>query len=299
MSIEGFLIRKKRPIENVDNRSASTLTPEQKKRMEENRLQALKKRKQNVLDLNTLLTSQSWRDALKTTLTGSNFTKIETFLVNEYLAKKVVYPPKEQIFSAYNFCADIEQIRVVIIGQDPYHGPKQAHGLSFSVQNGTRVPPSLNNIYKELQQDEQVKFDRIPTSGDLSRWAAQGVFLLNNSLTVLASQPASHAKIGWEAFTNATITALVNRPKEAGLVVFILWGRHAQSKEKLLKNTRRPVHIIKSTHPSPFSAHKGFFGSRCFSRTNTALSEAGLNPINWNVLNEPEATLPKNTTTLQ
>jgi uracil-DNA glycosylase len=185
-----------------------------------------------------------------------------------------VYPDMHDIFNALHYTG-YEETRVVIIGQDPYHGPGQAHGLSFSVRPGVKAPPSLQNIFKELHDDLGCP---IPDHGCLVSWAKQGVLLLNNVLTVQAGQAASHQGIGWERFTDAVIAALNERERPA---VFILWGRHAQEKAAAIDTSRH--YIIASAHPSPFAAHRGFFGSRPFSRTNAYLHNIGSPEIDWRV----------------
>lgn len=189
-------------------------------------------------------------------------------------ASHPVYPPHEEVFAALHL-TPFADTRVVILGQDPYHGAGQAHGLCFSVRDGTSPPPSLVNIYKELQSDLGID---PPRSGNLERWARRGVLLLNTTLTVRAGAPTSHRGKGWETFTDEVIRA-VNAKEHP--VVFILWGGHARSKKKLI-DTARHV-IIESAHPSPLSASNGFFGSRPFSRANEALAAAGLEPIDWSL----------------
>ena len=178
------------------------------------------------------------------------------------------------IFNAFDK-TPFDKVKVVILGQDPYHGPGQAHGLSFSVQPGVKPPPSLVNIYKELQTDIGLP---TPTSGNLDHWAEQGVLLLNAALTVRANEPASHAKIGWADFTNAVINKLSD---EKTGIVFLLWGRFAHEKQSLIDETRH--FVLKAAHPSPFSADKGFFGCKHFSKTNEILSKQGIDPIDWSV----------------
>ena len=185
-----------------------------------------------------------------------------------------IYPNKRNIFEAFNQ-THFENVKVVIIGQDPYHGINQAHGLSFSVQEGTAHPPSLKNIFKELNSDLNIK---VPKSGNLLKWAKEGVLLLNSILTVQAKTPGSHQKIGWETFTNAAIKALSDEREN---IVFILWGRYAQDKESIIDSKKH--YIIKSPHPSPFSAHKGFFGSKPFSKSNTYLQSSGISAVNWSL----------------
>ena len=185
-----------------------------------------------------------------------------------------MYPPSDQVFAALHL-TPFADTRVVILGQDPYHGPGQAHGLCFSVADGVAVPPSLVNIYKELQSDLGIA---PPRRGDLSAWARQGVLLLNTTLTVRRGAAASHQGKGWETFTDEVIGAVNRKPHR---VVFILWGSHARRKKQLVDTSRHTV--IESAHPSPLSAHNGFFGSRPFSRTNAALEAADLTPIDWHL----------------
>ena len=196
-------------------------------------------------------------------------------LITEY-RNYTVYPDMYDIFNSLKSVA-YEDVKVVILGQDPYHGPRQAHGYAFSVQKGIKTPPSLQNIYKEMHDDIGTY---IPNNGYLIKWANQGVLLLNTSLTVRAHQANSHQKIGWEILTDNIIKKLNEREKP---VVFILWGRNAQSKERFITNPNH--YIIKSTHPSPLSAHRGFFGSRPFSKTNDFLKASGQETIDWQIEN--------------
>ena len=196
-------------------------------------------------------------------------------LITEY-RNYTVYPDMYDIFNSLKSVA-YEDVKVVILGQDPYHGPGQAHGYAFSVQKGIKTPPSLQNIYKEMHDDIGTY---IPNNGYLIKWANQGVLLLNTSLTVRAHQANSHQKIGWEILTDNIIKKLNEREKP---VVFILWGRNAQSKERFITNPNH--YIIKSTHPSPLSAHRGFFGSRPFSKTNDFLKASGQETIDWQIEN--------------
>lgn len=196
-------------------------------------------------------------------------------LITEY-RNYTVYPDMYDIFNSLKSVA-YEDVKVVILGQDPYHGPGQAHGYAFSVQKGIKTPPSLQNIYKEMHEDIGTY---IPNNGYLIKWANQGVLLLNTSLTVRAHQANSHQKIGWEILTDNIIKKLNEREKP---VVFILWGRNAQSKERFITNPNH--YIIKSTHPSPLSAHRGFFGSRPFSKTNDFLKASGQETIDWQIEN--------------
>lgn len=194
--------------------------------------------------------------------------------LDEAYDMKVVYPPKEEVFSAFDL-TDYDDVKVLVLGQDPYHGAGQAHGLSFSVKKGIKLPPSLKNIYKELASDVGVI---APEHGCLVNWAQQGVMMLNASLTVVEETPMSHSKIGWAEFTDHVIETLNAREKP---VIFVLWGNFAISKEALVTN---PWHkIIKSPHPSPFSARKGFFGSKPFSRINAYLNEMGEDEIDWSL----------------
>lgn len=196
-------------------------------------------------------------------------------LIDEYKNYKV-YPDMYDIFNALK-SVSYEDCKVVILGQDPYHGEGQAHGYSFSVKKGVRIPPSLLNIYKEMHYDIGTF---IPDNGYLKKWADQGVLLLNTSLTVRAKSPNSHKNLGWEILTDRIIKILNDRQKP---MVFILWGRNAQAKELLITNSKHL--IIKSTHPSPFSAHRGFFGSKPFSQTNNFLKSIGDSPIDWQIEN--------------
>ncbi len=214
----------------------------------------------------------SWKAVLQEEFHQPYFADLKRFLLQEKAQGATVYPPGSLIFNAFN-TTPFDSVKVVILGQDPYHGPNQAHGLSFSVQEGVRPPPSLVNIYKELHED--VGF-RIPSHGNLEKWAGQGVLLLNASLTVQAGKPASHAGKGWELFTTAAIKALSDR--KTGLV-FLLWGRPAQEKSGLIDASKH--HILAAPHPSPFSANRGFFGCRHFSRTNELLTKQGKEPIDW------------------
>jgi uracil-DNA glycosylase len=215
----------------------------------------------------------SWKEILKQEFNKPYFLQIAAHLKTEKATGATIYPPGPLIFNAFN-TTPFDQLKVVILGQDPYHGKGQAHGLSFSVPDGVPPPPSLGNIYKELHQDTGIP---IPTTGNLTKWAKQGVFLLNAMLTVRANEPASHAKIGWMYFTDAVISKISAEKKG---VVFLLWGKFAQEKQALIDETRH--HVLKAAHPSPFSADKGFFGCRHFSKTNQLLMKQGLDPVDWN-----------------
>lgn len=213
----------------------------------------------------------SWRKRLESEFDKSYFTELAQFVEEEY-ATQTIYPNAKNIFKAFEICP-FEATKVVILGQDPYHGPAQADGLCFSVQEGIKPPPSLINIFKEIREDVGKP---IPTSGDLTRWAKQGVLLLNATLTVRASSPASHQGRGWEIFTDAVIK-LISDQKEK--VVFILWGAYAQKKGDIINASKHL--IIESAHPSPFSVYKGFFGSKPFSKTNAYLKSKGLAEVDW------------------
>ncbi|MDQ1300040.1 MAG: Uracil-DNA glycosylase [Patescibacteria group bacterium] len=214
---------------------------------------------------------ESWRKRLEGEFEKPYFQELTKFVEEEY-ASGVVYPDSKNIFRAFEL-APFEEVKVVILGQDPYHGPNQAIGLSFAVEEGITLPPSLRNIYKEIESDTGKK----PlASGDLSRWAAQGVLLLNATLTVRAASPGSHHGKGWEEFTDAVIRVL---SEEREHLVFILWGNYARTKGAHIDRTKHLV--IESAHPSPFSARNGFFGSRPFSVANTYLFEKGKSAIEW------------------
>ena len=218
----------------------------------------------------------SWKEALKNEFTKPYFLEIVTFLKIEKNAGKIIYPPGPLLFNAFNQ-TPFNKVKVVIIGQDPYHNPGQAHGLSFSVPNGIKPPPSLVNIYKEIQKDLGIA---MPAGyGNLTRWAEQGVLLLNAILTVRANEPASHAKIGWMNFTDTVITKISDEKKG---IIFLLWGKFAQEKQLLIDETKH--FVLKAAHPSPFSADKGFFGCNHFSKINELLTDQGLPPIDWKLL---------------
>ncbi|MFX3633413.1 MAG: uracil-DNA glycosylase [Candidatus Pristimantibacillus sp.] len=217
-----------------------------------------------------------WDGLLKPELDEPYYQQIDAFLTERY-EQTTVYPDRSQIFNALRYTG-YEHTRVVILGQDPYHGPGQAQGLSFSVQPGMKIPPSLRNIYKELQDDMGCA---IPDHGSLLSWAKQGVLLLNTVLTVEDGAPNSHQRIGWERFTDHVIGLLNERDKP---VVFILWGKHAQEKASFIDSQKH--HVIASPHPSPFAARKGFFGSRPFSRANMFLKDIGSPEIDWSIPEE-------------
>ena len=219
------------------------------------------------------MTTTDWNPVLRGELEQEYWRPLQQFVANER-AVATVYPPADEVFTALHLTS-YASTRVVILGQDPYHGPRQAHGLCFSVRRGVQVPPSLVNIYTELRNDLGIE---PPAHGNLEAWARQGVLLLNTCLTVRAGQAGSHHGKGWERFTDQVIRAVDAKPHP---VVFILWGASARKKKALLDLSRHVV--IESAHPSPLSAHNGFFGSKPFSRTNAALVDAGLDPIDWSL----------------
>ena len=212
-----------------------------------------------------------WEKPIQQELQTDYYQNLRHFLIKEY-RNQVVYPPMHDIFNAFHL-TPLSQTKVCIIGQDPYHGPGQAHGLAFSVKPGVAIPPSLLNIYKELEADLGCP---IPSHGCLTTWAKQGVLLLNAVLTVRSGEAGSHRNAGWEIFTSRIIEILNVRAEP---VIFILWGRDAQNKKALISNSHHP--LIVSPHPSPLSAHRGFFGSRPFSRANELLKAQGIDPIDW------------------
>ncbi len=213
----------------------------------------------------------SWKSRLKAEFTKPYFIALTSFIRNEYHSQ-TVYPPGKEIFRAFDTTA-FEEVKVVILGQDPYHGPGQANGLCFSVRPGIRMPPSLQNIFKEIESDLG---NPIPPNGDLEPWAAQGVLLLNATLTVRANSPGSHQNRGWEEFTDAAIKHL---SEERSAIVFMLWGSYAQKKGEIIDRTKHLV--LSAPHPSPFSANRGFFGCKHFSKANAYLKSKGLKEIEW------------------
>ena len=214
---------------------------------------------------------KQWKEVLKEEFEKEYFISLINFISYEY-KNKVVYPEAKNIFNAFNLCS-FNDTKVVIIGQDPYHQPNQAHGLCFSVLDPTPCPPSLKNIYKEIELDLGIE---PPTSNDLSRWAKQGVLLINATLTVEANKAGSHRNKGWEEFTDSVINHLANEKKG---IVFLLWGSYAQKKGEFIDETKHLV--LKSVHPSPLSAYRGFFGNNHFSKTNDYLISKGKEPIDW------------------
>jgi len=219
-----------------------------------------------------------WRAALQDCFAQPYMQELRAFLLAEKAAGKIIYPPGPLIFNALNL-APLAQLKVVILGQDPYHGAGQAHGLSFSVPPGVAPPPSLQNIFKELKRDLNLD---APKHGCLESWARQGVLLLNTTLTVEEGKPASHAKSGWQTFTDAVIEQASQR---CAHLVFMLWGAHAQSKQPLIDQSKHL--ILRSAHPSPLSAHRGFIGNAHFSRCNAFLSQHGIEPIDWHLPENP------------
>ena len=217
----------------------------------------------------------SWKKHLEAEFDKDYMQKLKSFLIHESSSGKTIYPPGDDIFNAFD-TTPLDKVKVVIIGQDPYHGPSQAHGLSFSVRKGVKVPPSLQNIFKELADD--IDGFEVPNHGELTSWANQGVLLLNSSLTVQKAQAGSHRGQGWEQFTDRVIEVL-NEKKEN--LVFLLWGSPAQKKASQVDKTRHLV--LKAPHPSPLSAYRGFFGCKHFSQTNQYLEHHNIEPINWNL----------------
>lgn len=216
---------------------------------------------------------EKWYEALKNEFESAYFADIKTFLIEEK-RQHIVYPPSALIFNAFNL-TPFDKVKVVILGQDPYHNVGQAHGLAFSVPDNIAKPPSLQNIFKELKQDLGIE---ISEKGNLEKWAQEGVLLLNASLTVRANMAASHAKIGWQRFTDAAIKALSEKKEN---LVFILWGNYAIAKENLIDHKKHL--ILKTVHPSPLSASRGFFGCRHFSKTNEYLISKNIKPIDWSI----------------
>ena len=218
--------------------------------------------------------NDTWKEVLKAEFNKPYFLQIVAFLRTEKMAGKTIYPPGQLIFNSFNK-TPFDNVKVVLIGQDPYHGPGQAHGLCFSVQTGVTTPPSLINIYKELNADLGIP---IPDHGNLTKWAEHGVLLLNASLTVRANEPMSHARIGWAEFTDTVIKKVSDLRQH---VVFLLWGKFAQEKQVLIDETRHLV--LKAAHPSPYSANNGFLGCRHFSKTNEYLVKNGIDPVDWSL----------------
>ncbi len=214
-----------------------------------------------------------WQEVLKEELEKPYYQKLRQFVANEY-STQTIYPPMNDVMNAF-YTTAYHDVKVVILGQDPYHGPNQAHGLSFSVKPGIPHPPSLRNMFQELQDDLGCP---IPQNGTLTKWAEQGVMLLNTVLTVRAGQANSHKEQGWEQFTDAVIDLLAAREEP---LIFILWGKPAQRKKQLIRKYKTPHAILEAPHPSPLSAYRGFFGSKPYSKINQQLVEWGKQPIDW------------------
>ena len=227
-------------------------------------------------ELEMLFSEKTWLEIFaENEFQKSYFKQLSAFLANEFKTQRV-FPPKEHIFRCFN-TLPIDKVKVVIIGQDPYHDTNQAMGLCFSVNKGIKIPSSLLNMYKELKSDLNC---RIPTHGDLSKWQSQGIMMLNTSLTVRAHNANSHSKKGWEQFTDKAIEKLAKARKN---IVFLLWGKNAQEKEKLIKRSGNEHLVLKSAHPSGLSAHRGFFGNKHFSQTNAYLKKNSIEPIDWQI----------------
>ena len=221
-----------------------------------------------------IILENSWKEKLLEEFNKDYMRSLSEFLRSEKLKNKIIFPPGNKIFNAFNL-TKFEDVKVVILGQDPYHGHNQAHGLSFSVEEGIRPPPSLKNIFKELESDMGIKQ---PEHGNLERWCSEGVLLLNSILTVEKSKPTSHSNMGWEQFTDKILSILNDLKRN---VVFILWGKKAQEKVHFLDNNRHL--ILKSAHPSPYSANNGFLGSKPFSKTNHYLNSNNIKEIDWDL----------------
>lgn len=222
-----------------------------------------------------LLLPRDWFAALKSEFDKTYYKELKDFVLREY-AEHQVFPPYEELFSAFKY-TPLSGVKCVILGQDPYHNDKQAHGLAFSVNPDVMIPPSLNNIYKELKEDVGIF---IPDNGYLVKWAKQGVLMLNTVLTVRAHEPNSHRKVGWEKFTDAVMRILNEQDKP---IVYLLWGKPAQTKANILDNKKHL--ILESTHPSPLSAYRGFLGCRHFSKANKFLKDNGIEEIDWQIEN--------------
>jgi len=224
----------------------------------------------------TTTIKNDWDEILKDEFQNNSFIKLMKAISDER-KNYSVFPSECNVFNAFKF-SSFSKTKIVILGQDPYHGKEQAHGLAFSVPNGRKIPPSLHNIFKELQSDLQIS---IKQNGNLESWAKQGVLLLNTTLTVREKEAGSHRKFGWEYFTDSVISKLSS---EKNGLVFLLWGAYAQKKSTLINNDKH--HILKTTHPSPFSAYRGFLGCKHFSKTNDILIKNKQNPINWNICSD-------------
>ncbi|CAL6428154.1 unnamed protein product [Bathycoccus prasinos] len=278
-SLTSFFTSSAKKKEKKDDEEKENLTTEEPKKMEGE--STVKENAAVVVvvqggELESLFTEKTWLDVFaENEFQKSYFKQLSAFLSNEFKTQKV-FPPKEHIFRCFN-TLPIDKVKVVIIGQDPYHNYNQAMGLCFSVNKGIQTPGSLLNMYKELKSDLNC---RIPTHGDLSKWQSQGILMLNTSLTVRAHSANSHSKKGWEQFTDKAIEELAKARKN---IVFLLWGKNAQDKEKLIKRSGREHLVLKSAHPSGLSAHRGFFGNKHFSQTNAYLKKNMIEPIDWQI----------------
>lgn len=229
---------------------------------------------EKINESSSIKLNESWKKHLGTEFSKDYMTHLKSFLKSEIQKGKIIFPKGSEYFAAFNL-TQFDQVKVVILGQDPYHGPGQAHGLSFSVKSGVQFPPSLQNIFKELKTDLNID---PPKSGDLTNWAKQGVLLLNAVLTVEQAKAAAHQGKGWEQFTDAVIRALNDQREN---IVYILWGAYAQKKAAFVD--RKKNLVIESPHPSPLSSHRGFFGSKPFSKANQYLQSKGIKPIDWDL----------------
>ena len=278
-SLTSFFTSSAKKKEKKDDEEKENLTTEEPKKMEGE--STVKENAAVVVvvqggELESLFTEKTWLDVFaENEFQKTYFKQLSAFLSNEFKTQKV-FPPKEHIFRCFN-TLPIDKVKVVIIGQDPYHNYNQAMGLCFSVNKGIQTPGSLLNMYKELKSDLNC---RIPTHGDLSKWQSQGILMLNTSLTVRAHSANSHSKKGWEQFTDKAIEELAKARKN---IVFLLWGKNAQDKEKLIKRSGREHLVLKSAHPSGLSAHRGFFGNKHFSQTNAYLKKNMIEPIDWQI----------------
>lgn len=225
---------------------------------------------------------ESWKQILSSEFKKDYFRQLKQFLISEKKSKQVIFPEGSKIFAAFNH-TPFDKVSVVILGQDPYHGARQAHGLCFSINENIKIPPSLVNIFKELKAD--IGMD-MPSHGNLESWADQGVLLLNATLTVRANQAGSHQNKGWELFTDSVIQRISEEKSE---VIFLLWGKYAQAKASLIDGTKHP--ILMAPHPSPFSAYSGFFGCKHFSKTNELLKASNKQEIDWNSVNKTKPIL--------
>ena len=279
-SLTSFFTSSAKKKEKKDDEGRENLTTEVPKHTLEKGESTVKENAAVVVvqggELESLFTEKTWLEVFaENEFQKSYFKQLSAFLSNEFKTQKV-FPPKEHVFRCFN-TLPIDKVKVVILGQDPYHNYNQAMGLCFSVNKGIQTPGSLLNMYKELKSDLNC---RIPTHGDLSKWQSQGILMLNTSLTVRAHSANSHSKKGWEQFTDKAIEELAKARKN---IVFLLWGKNAQDKEKLIKRSGREHLVLKSAHPSGLSAHRGFFGNKHFSQTNAYLKKNMIEPIDWQI----------------